>query len=323
MAKVDALAAGLVSPIESNRARTLVYTLEQNAAAARGEWGEASAELTRALRLDPTATVVPIEPANLQITLVAPQSNLDDLVAIGLTSRPELASQQALVQAALVRMREERIRPLMPSVLLTGAAVPTALGGYLMGGVFGASNNGVGQPTTGRNDVDLQLLWTLNNLGFGNRTAVRERQAEQRQQLIELFQVQDMVAAEVARAYAQVSAAAARIKENERAVQRAQISYAGNVKGMTETTRFHDLLVLVNRPQEVVSALTQLATAYDNYFMSVNEYNRAQFRLYRGLGYPSRRLAFDESLGPPEPVNTSRPPQMAPVYPAVQGPYRR
>jgi outer membrane protein TolC len=322
-AKVDALAVGLVSPIETNRARTLLATLEQNAAAARGEWGEASAELTRALRLDPTATVVPIEPANLQITLISRQCSLDDLIAIGLTGRPELASQQALVQAALVRMREERMRPLMPSVLLTGAAVPTALGGYLMGGLFASSNNGVSGPVTGRNDVDLQLIWGLNNMGLGNRAAVRERQAEQRQQLIELFQVQDMVAAEVARAYAQLSAAAARVRQNERAVQQGQISYAGNVKGISETTRFGDLLVLVNRPQEVVSALTQLAAAYDNYFISINDYNRAQFRLYRGLGYPARRLAYDESLGPLQPVDTTRPPQMAPVYPSGPGPYRQ
>ena len=37
------------------------------------------------------------------------------------------------------------------------------------------------------------------------------------------------------------------------------------------------------RPQEAVAALQQLQQSYDNYFRSVNEYNRAQFRLYRAL----------------------------------------
>ena len=86
--------------------------------------GSGQRGLTRALRLDPTAFVVPVEAPHLQVTLIRPDYNVDELIAVGLTSRPELASQQALVQAALVRMRQERLRPLMPSVLLVGDAVP-------------------------------------------------------------------------------------------------------------------------------------------------------------------------------------------------------
>lgn len=118
-------------------------------------------------------------------------------------------------------------------------------------------------------------MWGLNNLGFGNRGLIRERQAEQEQTVIELFRTQDNVAAEIADVYAQLQAAARRVVEAEAGVRQAQLSFAGNLRGMSQTTRFGDVLVLVNRPQEVVAALQQLATSYDNYFISVNDYNRA------------------------------------------------
>jgi outer membrane protein TolC len=310
---IEVLAQGLVPLIEVNRARTELAMLEQSVASARGDWGVASADLTRALRLDPTALVLPLEPPHLQVTLISPHENLDDLIPIGLSSRPELASQQALVQAALVKLKQEKVRPLVPSVVLLGDAVPAAPGGYLSTGVYGSGSNGSASPWTTRNDMSIQALWGLNNLGFGNRAIIRERQAEQQQSLVELFRTQDTVAAEVAQAYVQLASAADRVVEAENGVKQAQLSYAGNLQGMSQTTRFGDVLVLVNRPQEVVAALQQLATSYDNYFISVNDFNRAQFRLYHAMGYPARILACDRSPGEIQPIDTSRPFRLPPV----------
>ena len=320
---VHALAEGLVSPDEVNRVRTTLASLEQSLAIARGDWGVSSADLTRVLRLDPTAIVMPNEPPHLQITLISTEEPPGELIPIALTGRPELASQQALVRVTLVRMRQERMRPLLPSILVLGDAVPTAPGGYLMGGFFQSNVNGQSSSTSARNDVSVELLWALNNMGFGNRALVRERQAEQQQALVEFYRIQDMVAAEVVRTHAELVAAAVRVKQSEAGVQQAQISYAGNVKGLSETTRFADILVLVNRPQEVVAALQQLGQAYDNYFTSINDYNRAQFRLYRALGYPANILAYQRSPGEIQPVNTNRPAMMAPVYVPQPGGNRR
>jgi outer membrane protein TolC len=313
LGRINALSSGLISPIESNRARTLLAAIRQSGAKARGEWGIASAQLTRALRLDPTSTVIPDEPPHLQVTLIGPGRDLDELIPIGLLSRPELASHQALVQANLARLRQERMRPLLPTVMVVGDAVPTAPGNYLMGGIFASNNGGQAAPTVLRNDVAVQAVWGVNNLGFGNRAMIRERQAEQGQSVIELNRTQDMVAAEVAQAFAQLNSATLQVVEAETGVRQAQESFAGNLRGMSETTRFGDILVLVNRPQEVVAALQQLATAYDNYFISVNEYNRAQFRLYRALGYPAGVLAYEQSLGQPDEIDTSRPQPLPPV----------
>ena len=49
-----------------------------------------------------------MEPPDLRVTLISPRESVDDLIFIGLTNRAELASQQALVQAALARIEQER-----------------------------------------------------------------------------------------------------------------------------------------------------------------------------------------------------------------------
>ncbi len=81
---------------------------EQQATAARQAWRVSSARLTQVLRLDPRAVVVPLEHDHLQITLIDPARPLPDLHVVALTNRPELASYQALVQAAKERVRRER-----------------------------------------------------------------------------------------------------------------------------------------------------------------------------------------------------------------------
>jgi outer membrane protein TolC len=307
--RVRALGKGLAAPIEAERVDTLLADLGQQAASFRQDWRTSSADLTRVLRLAPAAVVTPLEPPHLRVPIISPKEAVDDLVPVGLTNRPELASQQAVVQAALVRLRQERMRPLIPSLVLTSNSTPTELLGV---GIYGAGRNGPNH-WAARSDWDAAVVWEVKNLGFGNRGLVTQRQGEQRQALVELFRIQDQVAAEVVQAHAQVEAAAVRVERAEEGLKSALASYDGNLKGLGQTVRVGELLQLVNRPQEVVAALQQLQQAYVNYFASVNDYNRAQFRLYRALGYPAHGLACGASFGPVVPVNASRPPQMAPV----------
>jgi outer membrane protein TolC len=309
---IEALTVLPTAPIEVDRARTELADLEQVETSAREQWRVASADLTRALRLDPRAVVVPLEPPFLQVTLIAPRESVDRLIPIGLMSRPELASQQALVQATLARLREERIRPLVPSLVLQGNPTPAAPSGFLMGGVFGSGINGHSNPWESRDDVNVQLLWELRSLGLGNRALVREREADRERAVIELFRTQDRVAAEVAQAVAQLRSAAGRVTQAEYGLKEAQTTYAGNLRGLRETVP-GNLLVLAIRPQEAVSALRQLSRAYNNYFLAVNDYNRAQFRLYWALGFPAGVVACERAVGPVGPVNTNRPAPLPPV----------
>lgn len=301
---------GLTPRIEADRARTLLAELEQATASALEDWRVASANLARLLRLDPAAVIVPLEPDHLQVTLIAPEQSVDALIPIGLTSRPELATQQALVQAALARLKQERLRPLIPSILLTGNGTPEFL---YQGGIFGTGRGDALNQFAGRSDVGLQVVWQVENLGFGNQGRIRARDGERELALVELFNTQDQIAAQVAQAHARLQSAAVRVGKAETGLKEGLISYAGNLRGMAETIRFGDVLQLVNRPQEVVAALQQLQQAYSNYFGTVADYNRAQFRLFYALGYPADILACERTPGPVIPVDTSRPPQMAPV----------
>jgi outer membrane protein TolC len=289
-----------------HRARALRASFEDMFAGAREQWQLASADLTQVLRLDPTATVIPLEPPSLRVTLFAPEEPVDNLIPIGLTNRPELASQQALVQAALIRIRQERMRPLVPSLILQGGPGPAAPGGYLMAGVFGSGAHGMGNPWVGRDDVSLGLVWEMQNLGMGNRALVRERQAERQQLLVELFRIQDLVAAEIARAHTQLASAAVRLAVDERGVQEARAAYEGSVQNLGKIEPLGQAQVVVRRAFEVIDALRALSTHYDLYFTSVGDYNRAQFRLYRALGYPAGLLACERPPGPSVPVPLAR-----------------
>jgi outer membrane protein TolC len=296
--RADKLAPGLVPPVEAIRARTEASRRRQARDAARERWRIASAELNRLLRLDAATLVQPLEPPHLRVTLLEGDFKVDDLIPIALTSRPELASQQALVQATLQKMREERLRPLIPSVLLRGSSTPVT--GTLAGGVYGGGPNSDMSNFSARSDFDVQVLWEFQNLLCGNRAKVRERRAENQVAVLELFRLQDRVAAEVAQAHAQVVSANSRAVDAEKGLKDALESMEKNFEGLSQTKRpGGDVLILVIRPAEVVAAVQALAQAYTDYYSAVADANRAQFRLYRALGHPAGLITQPDKLCQP------------------------
>ncbi len=131
--------------------------------------------------------------------------------------------------------------------------------------------------------------------------------------------VQDQIAQEVVQAHAQLEAATAQVGYAEQHVHTSLRSFHGNVRGLSQTRGAGDLLQLVIRPQEAVAALQELQRAYDRYYRTIAEYNRAEFQLFHALGFPARTVAVEQPLGELQPIDTQRPPQMAPVGPAVLG----
>jgi outer membrane protein TolC len=308
----EGLAGGIVPQIEKDRVLALLYDLRQEAAVSRGTWQTSSARLNRVLRLNPASVVVPLEPPHLQVTLIPAGRMVDELVPIGLLNRPELASQRALVQATLERLRQERMRPLLPSLVLQGGSGPDDA---FTGGLFQGGPNGAPVTGGGRLDVAVGVVWSLDNLGAGNRAAIRERAAQQQEANLEFFNTEDRIAEEVVQADALMEAAAIQVGHTEAEVREANITLAGTRIGLRETRGAGGRLELINRPQEAVAALQQLNRAYDEYFTAVNSYNRAQFQLFRALGYPARQVICDCPVGPVQNVDTSRPPCMSPVCP--------
>ena len=145
--RIAQLSRDLVPRVEVDRARNLVADLEQQSVQSRQEWRVQSANLTQVLRLDPRSVVVPLEHDHLQITLIEPGRVLDDLIPIGLTNRPELAAHQAMVQQVIAALRREKMRPLLPSILLNGFQTPNEL---IQAGIFGLGPNSSMNQWTGR-----------------------------------------------------------------------------------------------------------------------------------------------------------------------------
>ena len=308
--RIAALSPDLVQAFEVDRARNMVADLEQQAALARQQWRVQSARLTRVLRLDPRAVVEPLEHYHLQITLIDPGRELEDLMPIALANRPEVASRRALVQGAEWAVRREKARPFIPLIALTGFQTPFEL---FQAGIFGLGPNNQLNQWTGRDDFSIQPLLRFTNLGLGNLALIKTQRGVESLAFIDLFEAQDRVAEEVFQALARLQAAAVRVFQADRALRTGIITYNGSVEGLEQTSRFGDVLVLISRPQEAVFALQLLKTAFDEYFTTVADYNRAQFELFHALGYPARELTQRRPPGEVQPVETARPPFLPPV----------
>jgi outer membrane protein TolC len=279
------------------------------AQAARERWQLASAELTRLLRLTPCALIEPLEPPHLLVQLVHPQCHADELLPLALACRPELTSQQALVQASWERLRQERLRPLIPSLLLRGAS--THPGGTLAGGVFGGGRNGRLGDFSARSDFDVQVVWEWQNLGLGNVARVDARKAEHHLTLLEQARSQERVAAEVVQALAAGRSAAARLWDAEQEVRGAVQAAERSLQGLPGKNKEEPRPA--TRPQEAVAALQALARAYSDYYAAVADYNVAQFALYRALGNPAQELTERGLLGAPTAAPGPCPPAAVPA----------
>jgi hypothetical protein len=56
-----------------------------------------------------------------------------------------------------------------------------------------------------------------------------------------------------------------------------------------------------------------MGRAFEEYFLTVAEYNQAQFELFHALGYPASEVTALRTPGPVLPVNTARPAFLPPV----------
>jgi outer membrane protein TolC len=311
--KTERLAEGLVPPLEASRAKVELARREQAVATARERWRTASAELVRLLRLKPGLLVEPLEEPYLPVTIIDPTATAEALLPVALATRPELAGQQAIAQAAAERLRQERVRPLLPTVGLR--SVSTNPSGSLAWGGFGGGPNDTRQAFGSRFDMSAQLLWEFQAFGLANRVRVGERRAEQTVAVLELARTQDRIAAEVATVFAQARAAGERLAKAEPALREAVELVEQSLKGLGQTKRVGDANVLLVRPQEVVAAVQLLAQANADFYAAVADYNRGQFRLYRALGHPAGVLS-----GAVEPKAVAVPVTPPPMNPPEQLP---
>jgi outer membrane protein TolC len=255
-----------------------------------GQLEVASANLIQLLVLDPNRVLAPVEPAETVIRLISDEVPLDELIVQGLHQRPELASAQELVQATLLRLKQARLRPLVPSLAFSYA-----------GGGFGGGQNGFFGNFSSRGDATISLFWELQNLGFADRAIARRNQADHHAAALSLLKVENQVAAEVVAGYKTRLAAARRMKQVTPAVAEAFESLRLNLVNIRRGAGIQG----ATRPIEVLQPIQALVQARVDYLDAVLAYNRAQFRLYRALGNP-----------PPPPASSSMPMPGPPANPA-------
>jgi outer membrane protein TolC len=296
------LAPALIAPLEINRAKAELQSLKQSREIAIRDWMVASAGLAEILLLDPEALLEPVEPPFVQVTLIPGEPTATDLVPIAINNRPEIASQRELLAAANQRLKQEKKRPFLPTMIMTSNSTTTGL--LAAGNLSAGPNAGLGANALAAN-FEVAAVWQLQNVGLGNIGRIRQRRAEQDLASIEVTRILFRVRAEVAQALARVQTARARVGQTDEGLRQAIESADKNFIGLRETTRpAGELLRLVVRPQEDVAALIALNTAFEQYSAAVNEYNAAQFDLYRALGQPAQWV-------------TSHPAQFSPTEPAA------
>ena len=260
--------AGFSSQTEISRARVNVAEWQRDVIDAERITIVHSAELARLLRLPPQVQLVPVEDFVLPVDYIDGMNDgamdTEALIAQALGSRPEITQFAAMREAACWRVKEERWRPLIPSVQVGASA-----GGF--GG--GVSSKFIDDGS--RSDVDVIAVWEMKNLGLGNVALQRERRGQLNQRVLELEDVRDRIAAEVVAATADVRAYRQQIGVTREAITEAQKSYELNDQRIRESEGL---------PIELIQSITALADAQAAYTEAVAKFNQAQYRLMRALG---------------------------------------
>jgi outer membrane protein TolC len=266
--------AGTAPPADGLRAQAELAERQRQQFQTEEAVRVASAELVRLLRLDPAVVLLPMEGAPAPVCLVDVAAPLPTLLAQGIASRPELAENQALVNATLERLRQEKWRPWFPTLQV----------GLSAGGFGGGEGSFFGN-FSDRTDFDALLVWELRNLGFGNRALQRERDSQHLQARLTAEQIRDTIASQIARAYYQVQFRQRQIEASRYQLKAAAEAVPLNFKGITGGEL---------RAIEGLQAVQTLAFARNQYLAAVIDYNRAQFELLRALGRPPDAPICDE-----------------------------
>ena len=257
---------GAGNQADADRAAAALALFRNEAVRTEEAVAVAAARLAQQLSLDPSLVIEPQETAVVPIELAPLEMPLGDLVATGLSNRPELAASRSLVGEAVNRLRREEHAPWLPSVLL-GVSY----------GAFAAGRNG--QITNGdaRFDFDGVAWWEVRNLGFGERAARDNARAQIQQARMREVESLDLVAREVVEAHAQSLARKKQIAVAQEGIAAAQQSYDRNLNRIRNAQGL---------PIEVLQSIQALDAARRDYLRSLNDYNTAQFRLQRALGWP-------------------------------------
>jgi outer membrane protein TolC len=256
---------------DADRAATELAIRQNDVARADEAVQVASARLAEVLHLDAPVRVVPVEQQVAPIELVSMEPTIQQMVAMGLSSRPEVGQSGQLVAAACERLKREQYAPLLPSMLL----------GVSYGGFGGGLGDTVGN-FDDRLDVDVAAVWELRNFGRGDVAAQEIAHAQIEQARYREIEMMDRISREIVESRSQTRSRHRQIETAQSAVKAARQSYGRNRQRINEGQGL---------PIEFLQSLQALDQAQREYLRSVTDYNVAQFRLHHALGWPSDAAA--------------------------------
>jgi outer membrane protein TolC len=203
---------------------------------------------------------------------------LCELIALGLLRRPELAAQRAAIEAALLYLGGAKLLPFSPNTLLGFSAGGFGGGSNLVRPIFG----GFG----GREDLDVIVYWTIQNLGFGNIALIRAADARLKINQYQQVEILNMVRADIAEAYARTHARYAQIGVYEEAVRSGYMSFHGDLERIRSGVGAEGDRLSTVLPIELLNSFQLLSGARLDYVDAIIDYNESQFAMYVALGQP-------------------------------------
>jgi outer membrane protein TolC len=262
---------------------------------AEEDFAVGAARLSRRLHLDQSVRLSPIAPGIEMVTIVDPAVPLPDLIQAALQGRPEFRARAAALAAAELHHQQERYRPLLPTIWL-------GFSGGVMGGNSNLTGPGLGN-FGGRSDFDVTVFWTLSNFGLGNLALQRQKRAEAGEAAGRQARAIAAIRSEVSAAYGEVIAARQQVAITTREVTSSESGFREDLERIRNT---------VGRPLEVVNSLQLMNRARVARIRAVTDYNKAEFRLFVGLGSPP-------PLGNPPTASIPSAPIASPPLPPLAG----
>ena len=262
----DFAEAGEGLPADAEMAAIQPLLWEQRRLTAAQTEAAASVALARLLHLDAGVRLEPLESTVPVIDIFSAEENVNDLIAQALASRPETLQYDAFVGAAQDGLTAERYGLFIPKVSLN----------YSSGDFGGAPGSSAGD-LQHRDDLTLLLYWQFDQLGFGNRGRIQEKQAQLRRVEFEKERAQANIVAEVREGYAHVLSLRAQMNLSSMAGARAQRAYELNRERIYENQGL---------PLEALQAMQALADIQLMSLESLVGYSLAQVQLHTVLGNP-------------------------------------
>jgi outer membrane protein TolC len=251
------------------RSEVLLLTVEEQRAQERA--AVESAELARLLHLDPAVRLTTLKAPVELVQLVDPGQDVEQLVQTALMTRPEVSARGAAIGAAEARLKQEQVRPFLPLVSL----------GYSAGGFGGGSNrqdlgvSSIYQRTGARTDLDVWAIWSIQNLGLGNRAIKNQAAADRDITILRRTLQFSQIRREVTEAHAISEAFRKRV-----VVTRQQLQTA-------EQGAWEELLRIRSGeglPIESINSMDLLSQARQDAISALLAYNTAQFQLFVAIG---------------------------------------